>query len=223
MRHCNAGENTSCWAARPRIGPPEWASPRKRSDRNWQTEFVSDDLSAASASPGEHHAPPGTGRNFLILQGRSVIGTNVPGNSQLARSVPNVRVLFEIFLTSWRSTWGRVQAGRQRKATSAAFLFFSKNHLAVSHPPSCTTPVLPTCFVAALTKIVITRTKRTSTVYPKLVTLGEGTLQNAELTRYLPGCRVPARDLARQVPPKPATVEGRPREFRLNTRDEDKN
>jgi len=26
-------------------------------------------------------------------------------------------------LTSWRSTWGRVQAGKQRRATFAAFLF----------------------------------------------------------------------------------------------------
>jgi hypothetical protein len=53
----------------------------------------------------------------------------------------------EIFSTSWRSTWGRVQAGRQRRATSAAFLFFPNLSSTILNPAR---PSLrqPTCFVA---------------------------------------------------------------------------
>jgi hypothetical protein len=35
-------------------------------------------------------------------------------------------VLLEIFLTSWRSTWGRVQAWKAAKGNFRCFSFFGK-------------------------------------------------------------------------------------------------
>ena len=89
----------------------------------WLTNFVSRAVSFQSAcSERGVRASAKTAKSVIFLRG-IVAPILFAGRFQIgmARATSTSVVLNS--LTSWRSTWGRVQAGEQRRATFAAFLF----------------------------------------------------------------------------------------------------